>query len=92
MRRTLVNLITRFRLTNGCHLTNLRHMAGTLLTTAETAAMLGRSPRTVARLAAEGELPYVQKLEGVRGSYLFDRGTVQLFARQRRDRRKRGAA
>ena len=63
-------------------------MTGTLLTTAETAALLSRSVRTVARLAAEGELPYVRKLDGIRGGYLFDRGTVELFARQSNGRKR----
>lgn len=66
-------------------------MTGTLLTTAETASLLGRSPRTVAKLAQDGELPYVRKLDGKRGGYLFDRGTVELFKRQR-DARKAPAA
>lgn len=62
-------------------------MTGLLLTTAEAGKLLGRSPRTVARLAASGELPYVRKLDGVRGGYLFDRPIVELFARQRASRK-----
>ena len=62
-------------------------MTGPLLTTAEVAQLLERSPRTVAKLAASGELPCVRKLDGVRGGYLFDRGTVELFKRQRLTRR-----
>jgi len=53
-----------------------------LITTAEIARDLDVSVRTVLRFAQSGELPYVQKLPGVRGAYLFDPGTVALWARQ----------
>ena len=57
-------------------------MSSSLLTTAKVAALLGKSTRTIARLAAEGELPYVHKGDGIRGGYLFDRGIVELYKRQ----------
>jgi excisionase family DNA binding protein len=66
-------------------------MSNALLTTAEAAALLGCSTRTIARLAASGELPHVRKLAGVRGGYLFDQGTVELFGRQRSVGRRRVA-
>ena len=57
----------------------------TLLTTAETAALLNVSTRTVARRAAlppsdPRHLPYVRKLEGIRGGYLFKRAAIDLIA------------
>lgn len=57
-------------------------MSTRLLTTTETARKLGKSARTVARLAESGELPHVHKLPGIRGAYLFDPAIVDLFARQ----------
>lgn len=58
-------------------------MPGSLLTSAETARMLGKSPRTINRLAASGQLPYEQKLPGLRGSYLFSRAVVDMYLRQK---------
>ena len=59
-----------------------------LLTTAETAKVLDRSTTWVVRKARSGELPYVQKLGGIRGGYLFDASVIALVARQQ----ARGAA
>lgn len=42
-----------------------------LLTAAEAAKRVGRSPRTIARWAREGRLPVAQQLPGVRGALLF---------------------
>jgi excisionase family DNA binding protein len=55
-----------------------------LLTTAQVATMLGKSTRTVQRMADTGELPFVQKLTGSRGAYVFDPAVVEL-ARQRQE-------
>lgn len=57
-----------------------------LLTTAEAAKRLRISTRTIARRAGSGDLPYVRKLDGIRGSYLFDAAVIDLIARQQ-DRR-----
>jgi excisionase family DNA binding protein len=53
-----------------------------LLTTAQVAAKLGKSTRTVQRMAESRELPYVAKLPGPRGAYVFDPEVVELAARQ----------
>ena len=53
----------------------------TLLTSAETATRLGVSTRTVARRAASGELPFVRKLPGIRGGYLFEAAIIDRIAR-----------
>jgi excisionase family DNA binding protein len=54
------------------------------ITAVEVAARLGFSRSYVVKLAASGDLPYVRKMPGVRGAYLFDPGTVALWARQNR--------
>jgi len=51
-----------------------------LLTTAETAALLGKSVRTIARLAGNGALPYEHKTPGKRGQYLFRRKVIERIA------------
>ena len=48
-----------------------------LLTTAQVAAKLGKSTRTIHRMADTGQLPYVQKLTGSRGAYVFDPAVVE---------------
>lgn len=50
-----------------------------LLTTAQTADRLGISVPTVNRWAAGGRLPFVQKLEGPRGAYLFDPDVIDAL-------------
>jgi excisionase family DNA binding protein len=55
-----------------------------LLTSAEAALRLGVSTRTIARRAASGDLPFVRKLGGVRGGYLFDSAVVDLYLRRTR--------
>jgi len=56
-------------------------MQGNLLTTAQAAERLGKSVRTVHRMASDGRLPHVAKLEGDRGSWLFDQAVVDMLAR-----------
>lgn len=48
-----------------------------LMTSGEVAKKFDVDVRTVQRWAASGRLPYVQKLSGQRGSYLFDRATME---------------
>src|SRR5258708_31124799 len=67
--------------------TTVRHMSSSFLTSADVAAILRRTERTVVRLAAAGELPYIFKGNGQRGAYLFDPHVVEMYARHRRDRR-----
>ena len=52
------------------------------MTTSQAGAILGRSARTVQRMAERGDLPYVQRLSGPNGSYLFDPDTVHRMARE----------
>lgn len=52
------------------------------INTAETAARLGSSITTIIRLASTGELPYLRKLPGLRGGYLFDPAVVDLYGRE----------
>lgn len=54
-----------------------------LLTAAEVARRLGMSRRHVTRLANDGSLPTVMKLDGVRGAYLFDPDVVDRFIGER---------
>ena len=51
-----------------------------LLTSPEAGAIIGKSARTVQRMAETGELAYAQKLPGPNGAYLFDRAEVERFA------------
>lgn len=51
------------------------------MTTSQAGAILGRSARTVQRMAERGDLPYVQRLSGPNGSYLFDPDVVHQMAR-----------
>jgi hypothetical protein len=44
--------------------------------------MLGKSTRTVHRMAESGELPYVEKLDGLTGAYVFDPGVIEVIVRQ----------
>ena len=55
----------------------------TLLTTAEAAQRMGISIWTVSRRARAGKLPYVRKLPGIRGGYLFDPGALDRAAGRR---------
>ena len=56
----------------------------TLLTTAEAAPRLDISTRTLARRARAGLVPYVRKLDGIRGGFLFDAAVIDVIARQQR--------
>ena len=48
----------------------------TLMTTTEAGRILGKSPRTVQRMAENGDLEYAQKLPGPNGAYLFDPAVI----------------
>lgn len=64
-----------------CHSSNLQHM--TLLGAAEVARRLKVSRPTVARMARDGRLVPTQKLDGLRGAFLFDSETVEAAAAER---------
>lgn len=59
-----------------------------LITATEAATRLNVSHSTVARAARRGELPYVQRLPGNKGAYLFDPDVIEV-ERQRRLERQR---
>src|SRR5260221_14746296 len=84
---TYVKHLAGSYLTVSLRSTTVRHMSSSFLTSADVAAILRRTERTVVRLAAAGELPYIFKGNGQRGAYLFDPPVVEMYARHRRDRR-----
>lgn len=51
-----------------------------LITTREASRLLNESVRQTIRRVERGELAPVKKLDGLRGSYIFDRATVQSLA------------
>jgi excisionase family DNA binding protein len=53
-----------------------------LITTAETARLLGVSIRTVHRMAGSGKLPYAHRAPTPRGQYIFSRQVVEWFIAQ----------
>lgn len=53
-----------------------------LFTAVEAAKMLGKSRRTILRMVESGELPFVRKLDGPNGAYLFDAAVIEYMARQ----------
>src|SRR5258707_13204234 len=84
---TYVKHLAGSYLTVSLRSTTVRHMSSSFLTSADVAAILRRTERTVVRLAAAGELPYIFKGNRLRGAYLFDPHVVEMYARHRRDRR-----
>jgi hypothetical protein len=63
-----------------CHREGMGNSNGPI-TSAEAGVIVGKSARTVQRLAADGELSYIRKLPGPNGDYLFDRAVVESYAR-----------
>ncbi len=67
------------------HMSNIPpRQADTLIPTAEVAALLGVSTKTISRWAADGRLTPVFKAPGLRGALLFDRQTVDNYAKESR--------
>lgn len=54
-----------------------------LIRTGEAASLLGWSVAKVKQAALSGDLPYVQKLDGRTGAYLFDRDEIARIAAER---------
>ena len=54
-----------------------------LIISSQVGLILGKSPRTIARLAEQGEIPYASKLPGPNGAYLFRRGDIEALAAKR---------
>lgn len=50
-----------------------------LLTSTQVGVLIGRSGRTVTRLADRGEIAHAQKLPGPNGAYLFTRAEVARY-------------
>jgi excisionase family DNA binding protein len=55
-----------------------------LLSAAQVAELLGKSVRTVQRLAEDGELR-AEKLPGTTGAYVFDAAVVDDYLEQQRE-------
>lgn len=53
-----------------------------LLSSGQVAKMLGLHVRKVQRMAESGELPYIDKLPGLNGRYVFDASVIDVIARQ----------
>ena len=53
------------------------------LTSADVGAILGKSQRTVTRMADRGAIPFAQKLPGPNGPYLFTRANVDAYLASR---------
>lgn len=56
-------------------------MSAEPLTASEVAALIGKSHRTVIRMAEKGDLPAMRV--GSRGDYVFDRADVVTYLAQR---------
>lgn len=63
-----------------------------LLTSLQAGALIGKSARTVVRLADAGSLPYAQKLPGPNGAYLFDRSDIAAWLASKKPAASQGAA
>lgn len=61
----------------------MRNDAHELITTTQAAYVLGVSVSTVARAARRSELPYVQRLPGSKGAYLFDPDVIEEERKRR---------
>jgi excisionase family DNA binding protein len=56
-----------------------------LLNSRQVAERLGVDLRTVHRMADAGRLPYVAKLEGATGAYVYDPDAIDTIAQQRQE-------
>lgn len=54
-------------------------MPDDLLTSPQAGTLLGKSARTIQRMADAGDLPVAQKLPGPNGAYLFRRSDVEAL-------------
>lgn len=57
--------------------------ADEFLTASDVGVILGKSPRTVSRLAQSGELPHAARLAAGNGVYLFRRTDVDKYVAAR---------
>jgi predicted DNA-binding transcriptional regulator AlpA len=56
---------------------------GELITTAQASELLGITVAWINKQAAKGRIPYVQKLPGRTGAYVFDREEIERLAATR---------
>lgn len=50
-----------------------------LITSPEAGRIIGKSARTIQRMADAEEIPVAQKLPGPNGAYLFDREVIEAM-------------
>ncbi len=55
-----------------------------MLSAAQVAELLGKSARTIQRMAEAGDLP-AEKMPGLTGAYLFDASLIEYLARQQQE-------
>jgi excisionase family DNA binding protein len=53
-----------------------------ILSTGQVAERLRLHIRKIQRMAESGDLPYIEKLPGLNGRYLFDAAVVEMKRRQ----------
>lgn len=53
-----------------------------LLTSPQVGLLIGKSARTVQRMAASGELPVAHKIPGPNGAFLFRRVDIERLAKR----------
>jgi len=58
----------------------VRPMQDDLVTSSEAAAIIGRTSRTITRMALAGSLPVAHRLPGPNGALLFRRSDVDALA------------
>ena len=63
-----------------------------LILATDAGAILGKSARTVSRLAEAGQIPFIQKLAGPRGAYVFRRVDIERIAAELAEAKAEGAA
>lgn len=73
----------RTRVAEVAKMRNNAVMEPKLLTTMQVAKRLGKSRRTVHRMASTGHLPVAHKLPHERGAYLFDAAAIDRMAAKR---------
>jgi excisionase family DNA binding protein len=62
------------------HCVPVRQSDNDLLTSTQAGQILGKSSRTVLRLAEAGALPIATKLPGPNGHFLFKRSDIEALA------------
>ena len=63
-----------------------------LVTTAEVAALLHKSPSAISRMVARGDLHYQFKAPGKRGALLFDPAVISAYVAEREESEEKAPA